>query len=1023
MGIDVKETGALFCKVLGFSMNTSIKFMRNHPVFSGVSMFLLALYVILPSIFFFLIYSSPVLACVVVYAREKMGLSFPSSGPKSYGGEKDAVRCHLRQQRSVRRNARMQVDEWDTKTSEEEKDKVILTSLYNDLLGRTPNFEESPKAIEIEAVEDNEKSVGEEESQMSYLNVEEPVVCNEIKEEKEETREEKSNANEHGVSEIDRDKRLESLIARRRTKRLFKLALHQYNNLQAEEISSPTHHNNLHINVPRKNNNNSFEKRQNFYPSDDSTVMGIQVPSSAPSVMSQARNPFDIPYDPQEERPILSGDSFDQEFSFLDHNDMFFSRHESFSRFDLLSPEHAQCMNSSASTSNIPTTTKRLDLENEHEQTTIEGDNKCVESTGDLKNDTDSNNEEDDDDSSCSEESESEHNRFNKAELKEAISHTMDKYPGFLVNQARNGIPSPLPRGLPPPKLDDDNNMFYARRSENSHSRTFSMASDMQVEVSEIGSPPTTVDWLDEWSNDGESYMYDTDIDREVIRGEESRKRVSSQSESKEDNNWLETKPVAGQDKIWLIDEHLRMADDMYRKSQAEENFDQKLSSSSDVSKPTKGLLFHTSVSLSSITEEPETIFDSVDVGTSENVNILTTDLVDQISPDSPTKKFLDEEVIDVQPLENNDLCGSPKIVASDIIDHQQKDQILNNTQGEPELNDFTKEVTTQREDKALESDFQSSPCQVLAKLVEHEVAEENGPEPEKSNDEYAKPIEVDKIHDILEASSSQPYIQLLEDYGNAENSSDVFILQAQDSNNSTLDESIDHVLSKEGESSGLLKDFHDESNVEDESLVIEDTHNSQDSQPCTQQGGLDSSEGISPRTLEITQQTEHNDAIYPSTVSQDIAEDIFTAAAKDSTATENNDEENLKSDKQVIEEAVVKYIELNSQPMYHNTGLIDKEVNEESKTVNGAVHNAETKQQKTETTASYGGSAGTNRPLILGVKKKRYSRRYEQTKSYMNKQEAAVDQEDKMVVPTRKEHEVEKKQEPEHEPEPDFGE
>lgn len=101
---------------------------------------------------------------------------------------------------------------------------------------------------------------------------------------------------------------------------------------------------------------------------------------------------------------------------------------------------------------------------------------------------------------------------------------------------------------------------------------------------------------------------------------------------------------------------------------------------------------------------------------------------------------------------------------------------------------------------------------------------------------------------------------------------------------------------------------------------------------------------------MEITQQTEHNDAIYPNTVSQDIAEDIFAAAAKDSTATENNDEENLKSDKQVIEEAVVKDIELSSQPMYHNTGLTDKD-NEESKTVNGAVHNAETKQQKTETT------------------------------------------------------------------------
>ncbi|XP_013623846.1 PREDICTED: uncharacterized protein LOC106329743 [Brassica oleracea var. oleracea] len=996
MGIDVKETGATIWKVFRFSMNTSIKFMRNHPVSSGVFMFLLALYVILPSLFFFLIYSSPVLACGVVYAREKMGLSIPSSGSKSCGGEKDGVRCHLRQQRSVRRNARMQVEEWDSQTSEEEKDKVILTSLYNDLLGRKPHFEESPKAIETEVVEDNEKSVGEEDSQMSYVNVEEPMVCNRVKEEKEEMREEMSNSNEHGVSEIDRDRRLESLIARRRTKRLFKLALHQHNKHQAEETARSTHNNNLRVNIPGKNNNNPFEKRRNYYPSDDdSTVMGLQFPSSAPSVMLQARNPFDIPYDPQEERPILSGDSFDQEFSFLDHKDMFLSRHESFSRFDLFSPEHAQCINRPASTSDITTTKKRLDLENEYEQNTIEDDNKCVESGKlEVNNETDSNNEDDDDDSSCSEESESEHNRFNKAELREAISHTMDNYPSFLVNQARNNIPSPLPRGLAPPKIDD-NNMFYARRREHSHSRTFSMASDMQVEVSEIGSPPTMVDWLDEWSNDGESYIYDTDIDREVIRGEESCKSVSSQCESKEDNSWLETKPVA---------EHLRMTDDMYTRSQAEENFDQKFSSLSDVSKPTRGLLFHTSVSLSSITEEPETIFDSVDGGTSENMNILTTNLADQISPDSSRKKFLDEEVIDVQPLENNDLCGSPKIVASNIIDHQQKDQILNSIQGEydtnqihmknentkpkeyeatqslldasldipyiesfereinekeeedeQELDNFTKVVTIQTEDKALQDDLKSSPSHVLTKLLESEATVENGLELGKSTDAYAKPIELEKRHDVLEASSSHSS-QLLEDYGNAENGSDLFLLQVQDSYNSALDESTEHPLSNEVESSRLSKDlcgesaqeFNNITNVEEDSTVSEGTHNSQGSQPWTQQHGTDSSEGISATTLEITQQPEHSDAIYSNTVSQDTTdEDIF---AKDSTATEKNDEEKLKPDEQVIEQAVEKELELDLQSMHHNTGLVSKEDDEESKKVNGAVHKAETTTAKTET-------------------------------------------------------------------------
>ena len=484
--------------------------------------------------------------------------------------------------------------------------------------------------------------------------------------------------------------------------------------------------------------------------------------------------------------------------------------------------------------------------------------------------------EEDDDTSSCSEESEAELNRFNKAELREAISHSMDKFPGFLVNQARNDIPSPLPRGLLAPRLDD-NNMFYARRGASSHNRTFSIASDMQVEVSELGSPPTTVDWLDDWSNGGESYTYDTDIDREIIRGEESRKRISQQCESrsgtgtKEDDNGLVTKPY----QKCLSDEHLRTADEMSlidRRSQTRENFEMRPSRSSDVPKSRSygkldGLLFHTSVSLSSITEEPETILDSVDVG---NKISLT-------SGDSSMKNLTDEEVVGVS--------GPPKIMDLSSIGHQQKDKILNSIQGEhdtdihmkehenekpkeceaaqsildasldapyvesfgreikdeeePDLDKSTKEVTQQREDKAVQGDLMSSP-----KLQESEVMEENGQELVKNSDENVKAMEQEETHDVLDASLIHPCTQLSEEYGNAKNDSDVILIQVQDGNNSTLDDSTDQQFSKEGESSGLLKDLHAEStqesnnivNIEEESIGLEDAPNSHGSQSWTQQ-------------------------------------------------------------------------------------------------------------------------------------------------------------------------------------------
>ncbi|XP_024012701.1 uncharacterized protein LOC18018712 [Eutrema salsugineum] len=1022
MGIDAKESCAIIWKIIGFSMNTSIKFMRNHPVLTGVSIFLLALYILLPSLLFFLIYSSPVLACAVVYAREKLGLRFstshkpfPSPGPKSTCGGGDK-KCHLRQQRSVRRNARMKVEEWDSQTSEEEKDKVILTSLYNDLLGRTPHFEESPKA-EVEtpvAEEDNDdKSFAEQDSGTSSLDSGDlkPRVCNcEINEDGEFDGKEEmmSNVNEHGISEIERNRRLESLIARRRTRRLFKLALDQRNKLQGEETTTPTQSNSLQVTVPRNNNNNPFEKRRN-YPWD-TTVTGLQVPGSAPSVMLQGRNPFDIPYDPQEERPNLTGDSFDQEFSLFNHKDIFFCRHESFCRFALFSPEHAQCMNSPVAASDISATRKRLDLDNEYmdhteqnlpcngKEASIEVDDNSVESGKygerevEMNDETDSNKEEGAN-SSCSEESESELSRFNNAELREAICHSMDNYPGFLVNQTRNTIPSTLPRGLVAPRLDD-NNVFYARRCANSHSRTFSVASDMQVEVSEVGSPPTTVDWLDDWSNGGESYTYDTDIDREIIRGEESRKRVSSQCESrsgigsKGENSEPGTKP----DQKGVADEPLRTIDDMSlldRRNQTEENLEPKPSSSNDVSNPTssgkfEGLLFHTSASLSSITEEPESILDSI-IGANSD-NCLTKELTDHISLtslDSSTKKSIDDEVVDVQQLKNDDLCGSPKVIGSNIIDLQQKDQILNSIQGEyestqsfsgatldtpciessereieeeeePNLDNFPEELTKQTDNEVRQSDLKSSPGHVLTKLLESEVMEENGPEIVKNIDKNAKPMEQEKTHDVLEASSSHSHTQLVEDYGNAENDSDVILLQVQDGNDSILDESTDQEFSKEGDISGLLKEFYAETiqdcnnkaNDEEESIVSEDNHNSQSSQPCTQQRGINSSEGISPRTLENTQQPAHDDDIAPNTVSQDIVKDTFSADANDPTAAESHDEENLKPDEQVGE-AMEKELELNLESMDHKTSLIATEDDEESKKLIGAVHKADTETTK----------------------------------------------------------------------------
>lgn len=438
-----------------------------------------------------------------------------------------------------------------------------------------------------------------------------------------------------------------------------------------------------------------------------------------------------------------------------------------------------------------------------------------------MNEETDSNKEESND-SSSSEESESELSRLNSVVLREAICHSMDNYPGFVVNQARSSnIPSQLPKATIAPRLDD-NNIFYTRRCSNSHGRTFSIASDMQVEVSEIGSPPTTVDWLDDWSNGGESYTYDTDIDREIVRGEETRNQYESRSGtgSKEESNGSGAKL----DQRCVVDEHLRVSDGtslLDRNVQTKEDvkqvvaeiFEQKRSSSSDMFKRSnsgkfEGLLFHTSVSLSSITEEPETILDSIDGGNSENLNYITEESGDPrslTSIDSSMKKLIDAEPHD-------DLCGSPKMIDLGMINHQ--------------------------------SDLESSPSYDLTGLLESEETEENRPKLEENVDEKVESVEQEKIQMSLNGSSSHPHTHLLEDDINIENGSNVRFLQVQKGNNSTLENSSDQEIYKERDNSGLIQDLYakltEEHNngtsVGEESTVPTEIQNLQNSQSWTQQ-------------------------------------------------------------------------------------------------------------------------------------------------------------------------------------------
>ncbi|GMG98315.1 hypothetical protein Nepgr_000155 [Nepenthes gracilis] len=108
-----------------------------------------------------------------------------------------------------------------------------------------------------------------------------------------------------GTSEIERNRRLESLITKRRLRKLLSMD-------------------------PRRNHIYLYSHNSQ---AQDRAVVDIELqPGSAPSVLMPTRNPFDLPYDSSEEKPILTGGSFMDEFFYSQQKDISFCRHASFVR-------------------------------------------------------------------------------------------------------------------------------------------------------------------------------------------------------------------------------------------------------------------------------------------------------------------------------------------------------------------------------------------------------------------------------------------------------------------------------------------------------------------------------------------------------------------------------------------------------------------------------------------------------------------------------------------------------------------
>ncbi|GMI97162.1 hypothetical protein HRI_003385500 [Hibiscus trionum] len=565
MSINAKGIQLFLWRTIRFSGSCCYGFVRRFPDISGFFIFVLVLYIFSPYVCLYFMYSSPIVVFSAVYIRFYLKTKYPESHRLKKQGSGERLSTDgkllntsngpsLRPQKSVRRNARMEVVEWDGKYREE-KDVLFVRSSISDSLSSKTNFlEEGSKLIfdkvGSSSVEHGDGSPQDETGTDRTLGDPNTIFANEtskpcrvlddtfqgslrtsprdgggelVVKNPDEACEARNKATEHdhknymdlGLTELERNKRLQSLIAKRRAKKLFRMAIEKtlmgIHNVPPGQLASV---------LIAKNNNGGVSSNLD---EDELPMHG-----SAPSLLPKW-NSFDLPYDPQEEKPNLTADSFQQEFNLcysdekrlvegksdkVGHHRLNSSGIENdIDIVELEEPNHNEAINLSEAK-------KELIIESLNSRTEIEEKMEKphdlepgLDSGSEVRMETDSIKNNDSCYSSSSENTELvldqtiKASRISNDHVQRALKLAIPP-----KGRATNGLSfdsSPLPSE----RRRAEFNSFYSRQQ--CHTPTFSIASDLQVEVSEVGSPPLTTDGTVS-SVDGDSVIYDGDVDRDI---------------------------------------------------------------------------------------------------------------------------------------------------------------------------------------------------------------------------------------------------------------------------------------------------------------------------------------------------------------------------------------------------------------------------------------------------------------------------------------------------------------------------
>ncbi|KAE8705634.1 putative Sugar transporter 2 [Hibiscus syriacus] len=320
-----------------------------------------------------------------------------------------------------------------------------------------------------------------------------------------------------GLTEFEREKRLQNLITKRRTKRLFRMAIEK--SLMGIHNAPPAQLAAIRID---KHNNSGVSSNLD----EDESPM----PGSAPPVFLPKRNSFDLRHESFHRGPWFpyptTQNPNDAEFNLYYSDEKRLvegkSGHHRLSSSgvenDIAIVEQEERNHNEAI--NLSKERKEQIIESLNNRTEIEEKiekphelEPGLDSGSEVRMETDSIRNNDSCYSSSSENTEPvldqtiKTSRIRNDHVQRTLKLAIPPKGRAMNRLSFDSSPSPSER------RKKDFNSFYIRRQ--CHTPTFSIASDLQVEVSEVGSPPLTTDGTVS-SGDGDSVMYDEDVDRDI---------------------------------------------------------------------------------------------------------------------------------------------------------------------------------------------------------------------------------------------------------------------------------------------------------------------------------------------------------------------------------------------------------------------------------------------------------------------------------------------------------------------------